>query len=685
MIELRILGLMLDVTDKRTEKKAEEHRQPGRYCPVPSFANGDEELEWLFFQQEEKKRMLSAKQKASLLVYPSKGWGGATPQAELSHEFPEAEKHSSWEKRHRNQQISLQRSINEKVAKEKADRLAHDFVKEKRKAEESLESVRKRRKMIDQTRDAVAAQEAEEAHALYRAKVYRELTTQVELQYLSDEMGVADAERHAPHMVFQASRRNGKEKVIEGRGATERHSQYRDQQDAEEDARDEADRKNREDAAKRLAKQQADKEARDAADRKRKEEAPKRAHDRAREHAEQQEAEKYLTPQDAAFDQTIQGQLQALSAQYYATPEGPAKSLAARAYLNRLTAPMSLKETNSYKDWLETLEIDDMAVVTKSSKDTRLTIKNGGSGPVKPTNWKLNPPVTTTVKPFPAKVKRPPPAPVTAKTPPPPPPQLPKFFKTPPPVQTRAPGQPILYLRPEPQSSLLSPLKSPFPSTIDQQLAHAFAEGDILEPDVQRAIEESLKTLRSEAEKSLQVRAASMKITPDEWAQSQNYANAAAYVEAQVSGAKHDTEASPDPSQKPPTPGQTRDVYLEYHTAQMKKAIKEGIENKALRRGFKNGEAFAVDKGYENLEAWVTRKVERMKITVNVIPSRQHVSDMVDFERLIEDYVWREWQDKLVKAANWEDRIAALPSAPEFSPVQTETTGKLKGMKWAPV
>ncbi|KAG0652883.1 hypothetical protein D0Z07_0410 [Hyphodiscus hymeniophilus] len=823
---------------KHSYEKAMDIRQPGRYGAVPAFANDDAELEWLFFQAEEKKRMLAVNQKVRSLLYPDRGWDGAPLQAELSHEIPAAEKHSQWEKKHRNQQFMLQREINEKVAKEKADRLTNDLQREKRRAKDYLQSVRKKRKKADESREAAAARQAARESALRDAQTEKQLRCKVGSIYLTDSAtraamfgnsGLSPSQQLA---AFQQWKQNEEDRLEHERvkandyrrkagqpefpPSTEeerqtaeavkklakqalrsqkqtrsvesaRHVQQLARLEAARKAREAADRRMADDAARSaraLADQRAReaKEARDAADRRKAEElfaqslaqqratqeegerkrkaadqargsakrqadhaaverkrnaeaakkaqesadlqakheaerkcnaevakkaqeladrnakheaerirraeasrasdfakqqaeqdasarrrslresirqqpaeeaeavesrraeaAKKAQEELAKQHAEQAETDKSPTAQDAASAETFQGKLQGLIIQYYAAPEGPTKIQVAQAYHDLLQAPRTPAEAKSYKDWVSTLTLDEMSAIQQANKDTIDTIKGkGGRSGLKTTQL---------------------PRSVFQKKPPPPP------------IQTHTPPS-----QPTPPTGTSPPLTSKFspPSTVDQGLARAMAENDEGGIEFQRAIAASLETYRIEAEESLQVRAASMNMTPDQWAQTQGFDNAANYLATQMKEAKDDTDVPAQPAAKrssePLTPDERIEQHLAYWKGQMKGAIMDSIEARALREGFSNGEAHARARKKESKDAWADEKLRKMKLTAENIPSMRHESEMDEGEMLWEAHLWREWVAKYLQVGDWKRRIKALP---RFSRVLTNAAGEL--------
>jgi hypothetical protein len=403
------------VAAKPPEHRAEEEPlQLGYYGPIPSFTSDEEELKWLYFQEEETKAMLKMKAKASLLHYPNDDghWPGDEPKPDLSYEIPQEVKDRQWRKV-RNAQISLQKAINEKVAKDKAKCFEEEVGQQKRQAEGLLQSLRKRRKFSNKRRKEYA--------------------------------------------------------------------------------------------------------------------------DRA---AERQKA--------------------------------------SRPRIN-----------------------------------------------IKPRATQADPaPLTTTA-----------PAATSPTT--------------------------------------TSPSK--YPSTIDQTLLHALQEGNIWDAEVQNAIDNSLKTFAGEAKKSLAIRAASLNMTEDQYAQTQGYKNAAAYLASHVKDATADTQPSPISPQKPRTERAKQASHLEEYQNDMLKAIKEGIANRGLTHGFPSPDDFAKDRGYANLDAWTEAELKQMNITIDIIPSRKHASDMTPAEQYVDDAVWREWVGRLNAAASWEERIAGLPRGPGWSQARKQS------------
>jgi hypothetical protein len=738
------LRLTLFVVDKPSYDKAEETRQPGRYGPIPTLTNDEDELKWLFFQKEEKQRMLSINIRAYPLIYPNDGafWGGTAPKVELWHELPETEKHSRWIRLHRNQQILLQKAINEKVANDKAKHREIELEKEKRKAEEYLHSVRKRRKIADEARQDAAAREVERVQELNQAKAIRDLTRRVEAEYLSDaatmaamfgntglssgeqfdafqrwkkkaednlerqrqrtnrirrktkqpevpppeELDLASMEatlameeedlrrkdeqrraevaaRHVQDLAMQKAQRDAREAADKTRIAdAARHARLLAERQAQRDAREAAAVQKHLENTRLLAKQQPENDAEEqkrlADTRHAEQQAEQDAQDEADRKAEAARKDQYLhkeaqrvtaqmkrTLEAATCGQSVQGQLLALKSQYYATPDGPGRVRIAQAYIDRLRAPRSDAEQGSYTKWIKAQPTRDVKAMATTFLETSKTIKEAEDAAAKAQTEKVKLSDTAT---------KPPPA---------------SFFKKAPPILAR-PTQAALKLRP-PLTATLPPKKSPYPSTIDEQLALALQEGDSWDPDVQQAIEDSLQTHAKDARKSLKVRASSLNMTEDEWAQSQNYADAKAWLAAELKGAKGDTQP-PISAKKPRTEKMKDDNHLAKYRGEMLKAIEEGIQVRANLEGFESEQDFAVDQGWPSLDDMARAELEGMNITVENIPSRKHTSDMDGDAHLWENMIWREWVARLEAAARWEERIKGLPGSPAWSKKRME-------------
>ena len=595
------------VVDKPVKYAAEEKPlQLGHYGPIPIFTNDDEELKWLYFQEEETKAMLKMKKRRFRLTYPDENtiwprWPESIAKIDLSHKLPQHVKDAQW-KTARNAQISLQKAINGKVAKEKAKFREKEVEKEKRQADDLLQSVRKRMKFSNKRRKEKASRVAKRHQTAEEAKAMKVLNRKIEERYLNDTATTASMFRDSgltaqeqvdsfhkwkkeeDHRLEKQRQRINKgrrkqglpeipqpeepdPRVVEAAMAREKEdARAKDKQNnvvrhvpdsATQQARESADRNRLADAA-RQAQRLVDRLAREEEERERRADAARRAQDladqRVRGEAERkQRAEAEKLKRDKSEKKRIADVKQA-------------KEEAERK--RKAEAEQLEKEEAQRKREVAARRVQELADQQAQSEETERKRRVDAA--------QANLTATTTAKPLST-----------------------SFVTTKPQVTIKPrPGQ----VKPA-VTSLTATSPRKYPSTLDQTLLHALQEGDSWDADVQKAIANSLKTFAGEAKESLAIRAASQNITEDQYAQSQGFKSAAAYLNAHVKDASGDTQPTPVGPQRPQTEEAKRNSHLEEYKKDMLKAIKEGITNRGNILGFSLADDFAKNRGYASLDA----------------------------------------------------------------------------------
>lgn len=228
---------------------------------------------------------------------------------------------------------------------------------------------------------------------------------------------------------------------------------------------------------------------------------------------------------------------------------------------------------------------------------------------------------------------------------------------------------------PAPQTSTVA---RQFPKSVDLGLQHAFQDFDEGDPEIQRAIFESLDHLNRDARDALAIRAASEGLDNEQYVKSQGFSSINEYVADIVNNAhlSHTRQLLPATTNEwvqLPTTAQLDRLHFELYEGKLRDAIKEGITATAKRFN-RLPDEHARAKGHGSLNAWAEEVLKTYKLTPDMIPSRLPNVQLSAAEYVRQtSEVWPAWVETLVRAGDWEGTIRALPRGP------------LHGDSWAPV
>jgi hypothetical protein len=605
---------------------------------MPVFANDEEELKWLNVQSEEKQKMLAVNKQVSSLIYPTDDtfWEGAAPPVKLSHELSKAEKDSRWRTR-KNQQLELQQKIKKELEKREAARLAWQTEDEKRKAEEYLQSARKRRKLLDQAAQEARDRAAKDQKDAEDAKIQKILTQMIKMKQLEgaavlaafkkENDGLSDEEAL---VLLEQSRMQYEDELEQCREEVNKLKREKGLPEVPPPEKIDiaaiqtAQKRAREDGRRR----DADKRARDAA--RNAQDLANREALRAKRDAENKERRENA----AAFASSVQGQLAALRDQYYNAATGPAKLCAAQAYLKRYNDPRTKAEHDSYAAWQRNLTPRASVTHQKIFQDASLTVRTAAEQVLE---------LAKVEKPIANPTTKPPTAP------------LPK---------------PSLVFKPKVPKELPD-LTVKSPSSVNPNLQHAIDESTHFNDlELQQAILNSIKDFATLSYESLKVRAATAEMTELEYVQTQNFHTVEAYLADQTKKADLDEDekpASPIDDEKVKDEADKDAKHLEMYKGTMRNAIREGIRERAKYKGYHNPEDYATIMKKGSVDAWVDEELRKMNITLDMIPTRKPKSELSNAEDTHASEVWRTWVARLNKAADWKARIGSLPKGPNWA------------------
>lgn len=621
-------------TDPSAGDKTDEPRQLGQYTPVPHFSkdNGKEELKWLSIQEEEEQEMLKESQQATSLIIPDENaqWPGNASSTKLSHELTKAEKNGRW-RVNESRQLALQTAVNEKVEEDRAKRLEKELEREKRKAEEDLQSDVKRRRILSKVMKKAADDAAKELKERAYAENTKKLNEMIRKEQLYNAAIVASLQKQNEGLTEEdALREVQRQKKREEDRLEKQRIELNKQLKAANlpeipapapmdlDAVKAATEKQMEEARKRDQQKKALEAIRKA------EHAQALQAARAKQDAERKAKQAKAGADTSAASLTLQTRWESLIDEFHSHPLGtPVQVQAARnlvAFNNSaLMAPADRAAWLVWQKGQTPGQITDHSAAMESAK---FIIKMNEEA-----QEKLAPTTTT---------KRPSTAPPVAK-----PPAI--TVKLPPTVPSTA-----------------------VPKTVDKALQNVIEQYDPWDLDLQKAQLNSIETHMKESREAMKTRAASANKSPLEYVNSEGYPDVEAYMAAQRRMVEEDQKPVPD-ADEIRTEAEANAAHLEAYKQDMRAAIKEGLRVRMAHRNYTDMNAYAWKEGYNNARAWIDEKLMLKNITLKDIPSRKPVSEMTEKEKVADKDRWRAWCGQINEAANWKARIVRLPGPPNYT------------------
>ena len=588
--------------------------------------------------------MLRESRKATSLIIPDEieHWPGKAPPTKLSHELSKAEKNGRW-RVNKARQLALQKAVNEKVEEDRVKRYTKELEREKRKAEENLQSDAKRRRILKEVlkRAADDAEKQVEEHAL--AENTKKLDEMIKKKQLYDAAIVASllkqneglTEEEALEEVQQRKKKEEDRlekqriemnKQLKAAGRPEILTPAPMDLDAIMAATEEkmeaarkSDRKRTElEAIRKLERMIAlqEKQAR--------RKAGERAHEAARmvQQAQAEEAERIRQAKGAADTlaacRALQARWERLIEEFHSHPHGtPAQVQAAQSLITLNNSALTTEADRvAWMEWQQgqtSRQIRNHSVVLEAARSIVMRDRE-------------------------AQAKR---------------------------IQMAAARNQKSVAK-SPTSPVELPPTPSTPKTIDIALQSVIDEFDSWDLDLQRAQLASLETHMRESREALNTRAASANMSPLEYAKSEGFPDVEAFLAAQREMVARDQRPVPD-ADEIRNEVEANAAHLAAYKGDMRSAIRTGLGVRAGHGNYANIDQFAIAQGFRNASVWIEEKLAGKQITLEDIPSRKPLSEMSEEEYTADRERWRVWCGRLNDAANWRARIVLLPGPPNYT------------------